>query len=147
MSCKQGRASNEQCSVSVRRKNAAILSTMTRRFVYMMLTIIALQLSWGVIAVYCQHESGRAAQHFGHHQHADTLDHSVVAAKDKSSAAKKATQHSHCSSCAHAPLSIDGLPEVALHPTAGSDAPISAIASLSSSYKTPPDRPQWYSAV
>jgi hypothetical protein len=41
-----------------------------RRFLMIfLLVLMPLQLSWAALASYCQHESGVAAQHLGHHEH------------------------------------------------------------------------------
>ena len=120
----------------------------SRRFIYLVLTILALQLSWSVIAAYCQHESGRAAQHFGHHT-SEADGHKVaVDGKDEPSApAKKATMHSHCASCAHLPLSFDALPVAIAILEPVRLAPPAIALHLSSSYPARPERPQWISAV
>ena len=46
---------------------------MTRRCIAILLLILLpLQFSWAGIAAYCQHETGQAAQHIGHHEHTHT---------------------------------------------------------------------------
>lgn len=42
---------------------------MRRLLLILMLLIMPFQASWGAASVYCSHESGAAAQHFGHHSH------------------------------------------------------------------------------
>jgi hypothetical protein len=119
-----------------------------RRFIYLVLTILALQLSWSVVAAYCQHESGRAAQHFGHHS-SETDAHKLASkGSDKpGSSTKNATLHSHCSSCAHATLSIDSLPVALAILDQVRLAPPATRLLYSSSYTARPERPQWISAV
>ena len=46
----------------------------------LLLVFLPLQLSWAVAASYCQHESGAAAKHFGHHDH----QHKAADGKDAS---------------------------------------------------------------
>jgi hypothetical protein len=41
-------------------------------FVILLLVILPFQLAWAGAGVYCQHETGKAAQHFGHHEHQHT---------------------------------------------------------------------------
>jgi hypothetical protein len=119
-----------------------------RRFIYLVLTILALQLSWSVIAAYCQHESGRAAQHFGHHSSETEAHKLAFDGKDKPSGlAKKVAMHSHCSSCAHATLSFDGLPVAVAIVEPIRVAPLALAPHYTSSYSAPPERPQWISAV
>jgi flagellar capping protein FliD len=41
-----------------------------RRFLLIFLVVMMpLQLSWAAVSSYCQHESGTASKHFGHHEH------------------------------------------------------------------------------
>ena len=48
-----------------------IESRSMRRFVVLVLLVVMqLQLAWGAVAAYCEHETrGAAASHFGHHEH------------------------------------------------------------------------------
>jgi hypothetical protein len=119
-----------------------------RRFILFVLTIFVLQLSWVAVAAYCEHETGRAARHFGHHSPESALQKAAGDGEDQtSSLAKKASPHSHCSSCAHTPLSFDGLP-VALSMAAQIRHASPATPPRSPSpYPARPERPQWISAV
>jgi hypothetical protein len=110
----------------------------------MFAVIIAFQLSWNVVTAYCMHETGRAAMHFGHHQHQSTADELKVAAKDKLEPVKKLPVHdAHCASCAHISIAapdltgslalVESRDDLALQPTL---VPVSAFLS-------PPERPQW----
>ena len=119
-----------------------------RRFIYLVLTILALQLSWGVVAEYCEHESGRAAQHLGHHS-SDAESHvAAFDGKDQpSGSVKKASVHSHCSSCTHTPLSLDALPVALALLEPVRISPPAMSLHYSSSYSARPERPQWISAV
>lgn len=42
---------------------------MKRLLLILLLAVLPLQMSWAAVTGYCQHESGKAAQHFGHHDH------------------------------------------------------------------------------
>ena len=119
-----------------------------RRFIYLVLTILALQLSWSVVAAYCQHESGRAAQHFGHHS-SEADSHKLASAeKDKPTGSnKKVAMHSHCASCAHATLSFEGLPVALVMIEPIRLAPPALQLQYSSLYSARPERPQWISAA
>ncbi|WP_395402903.1 hypothetical protein ACHMW6_31160 [Pseudoduganella sp. UC29_106] len=127
---------------------------MVRRFVYLLLVAFTLQLSWGTIAAYCEHESGRAARHLGHHEHspatADAADAASTAASDhgdQSGAAKKSAGHTHCSSCSHAALAAIELDGGHAHPQAIAIAAAAPIIRISSAYLAPPERPQWLHAA
>lgn len=128
--------------------HAILFYMAARRFIYLVLTILAIQLSWSAVAAYCEHESGRAAQHFGHHS-SEADGHKLASdGKDKpSGSAKKVAMHSHCSSCAHGALSFDGLPVAVAILEPIRIAPPVVSRHYSSSYSAPPERPQWISAV
>jgi hypothetical protein len=116
---------------------------MIRRFVYLLLVAFTLQLSWGAVAAYCEHESGRAARHLGHHEHeAPSAD-----AGDASGASKKASPHTHCSSCSHAALAATGLDTGRAHPLPVAIAAAAPAVHISSAYLAPPERPQWLHAA
>jgi hypothetical protein len=121
---------------------------MARRFIYLVLTILVLQLSWSTVAEYCEHETGRAAQHFGHHSSLVGSAQESFTANDPPAKAKAADSlHSHCSSCTHTPLSFEGLPGAILVLESARFAPFLASFQFSSSYVAPPERPQWIAAV
>lgn len=61
-----------------------------------LLTILPLQYSWSMAAVYCQHEPAKVA-HFGHHSH-----HHQAQAGDGADDGKPAKVHSDCEVCHHA---------------------------------------------
>ena len=119
---------------------------MVRRLVYVVLTVIALQLSWTAISAYCMHEAGVAARHFGHHEHDDHADEQASGEQDTSTVAKKFAAHAHCASCAHAVLAID-LYHAALHPLMATSAPAGVLPHFSSIPAAPPERPQWHAAA
>lgn len=120
---------------------------MTRRALFLLLTVLALQFSWSAVAAYCQHESGRAARHLGHHADAEhELAAAAQAAQHEQSPDAKQSAHAHCASCAHASLSIATLGGVAAPALAGS-APLAVITILTSHWTAPPERPQWSAAA
>ncbi|MCH8617895.1 hypothetical protein [Undibacterium sp. TS12] len=108
----------------------------------MLIALLALQFSWGPVAAYCLHETGKAAQHLGHHSDSDTQNDGASVLKEKSGDIKKASAHSHCSSCAHDTLSISCLDCISPLQVAEA-APVSAKVILSSYYVVPPERPKW----
>lgn len=42
---------------------------MRRILLIFLVVMMPLQLGWAAVSSYCQHESGAAAKHFGHHEH------------------------------------------------------------------------------
>lgn len=120
---------------------------MLRRTLSVILTVIvAFQLSWIAAGTYCMHETGRAAEHFGHHQHVEDGDEFPVVSKDKSTVLKQFAVHPHCASCHYTPLAIyhyQPLPHVEWT----SVAPSTLVIALSSAFTLPPERPQWTAAA
>jgi hypothetical protein len=121
---------------------------MLRRYLFLLLAVVTFQLSWGVVAAYCTHETGRAAQHLGHHQHDASADELAAGTTPEApSTAKKANVHAHCASCSHlAALADASMPSV-LHLLPAAMPPATATPALSSVFIDPPERPQWGSAV
>ncbi len=42
---------------------------MLRRFIVFLMLVVPLQLAWGAVAAYCEHEGEAMSDHFGHHAH------------------------------------------------------------------------------
>jgi hypothetical protein len=59
-----------------------------------LLLIVPFQFSWAAAGNYCQHESGSAAMHFGHHVH----QHQDGAEKSQSNV-KSTKAHPDCGAC------------------------------------------------
>jgi hypothetical protein len=77
-----------------------LLVFMRRLFMIFLLVFMPLQLGWAAMASYCQHESGAAAKHFGHHerQHqANAGEHDQ--SKPKSSLGTVDADCSFCHAC------------------------------------------------
>lgn len=119
---------------------------MSRRTLLMLMTLLALQFSWSVVAAYCTHETGKAANHWGHHPDTNASDKLASVLKEKPTDAKQSSAHSHCASCAHATLSLDSF-EAISHPQVAEAAPVSTEIVLTSYYTAPPERPQWATAA
>jgi len=66
-----------------------------RTFLILMMSLIPFQITWAMAGAYCEHESGKAAQHFGHHDHVH-----LVSDQDKPNS--KATLDLDCSFHMHA---------------------------------------------
>lgn len=126
---------------------ACYTDLMTRRFIFALLTIMLLQLSWSIVAEYCEHETGRAAQHLGHHvSHEDPAQESFSPV-DQPTKAKSGSLHSHCTSCTHTPLTSEELPVLVAISEPLRVTPYSTLVHISSVDSTPPDRPQWAAAA
>jgi len=75
------------------------MPVMRRWLAILLLVFLPLQFSWAAVAGYCQHETGVAAQHFGHHEHqhhADDADSSDTKALGGGIDADCAACHASC---------------------------------------------------
>lgn len=118
------------------------LVDMRRWLSILLLVVMPFQFSWAAVGTYCEHETGRLAQHFGHHEH----EHQAVAATsgEESTTAKStpaldvADCHFHCQCVVDMPASM-------VMPMRFGDSPLTdwteagAIAPVLSR----PERPQW----
>ncbi len=110
---------------------------MRRLFLLLLLCLLPLQISWGAVADYCGHESGKASQHFGHH--ADEHKASFGANDDgKQGNSSPGDDHCHLSGFlgilgAFAPVTH----EYAQPTPRESDGTYPSVAAY------PPERPQW----
>ncbi|MES2932688.1 MAG: DUF2946 family protein [Pseudomonadota bacterium] len=81
---------------------------MKRLLLILLLTVLPLQMSWAVAAVYCQHEQANTVKHFGHHSH----DHQaqVNPADDQDSQYKVHTDCGYCHGVIQAAFLTPALP-------------------------------------
>jgi hypothetical protein len=110
---------------------------MRRWLAILVLVFMPLQLGWAAVSAYCQHESGAAAQHLGHHEHQHQ------AAADDESGAKSGGSDVDCGFC-HAAC-VTAIPS-------GTDFPAFDITShvladsqaySLSAHAAEPERPNW----
>ncbi|TQK01205.1 hypothetical protein FBX97_5730 [Herbaspirillum sp. SJZ107] len=119
---------------------------MVRHILYSLLVVIALQLSWSVVTVYCMHETGISANHLGHHEHNSSTEELSLAAKDGQSTVKKSAVHdAHCASYANLALAAPDSLEAPPITLTCANAAIGAIVPPTSIFPSPPERPQWIS--
>lgn len=71
---------------------------MRRWLTIFLLVFLPLQLSWAAGSVYCQHETGSSAKHFGHHGHRHLGGDRDGSAVDDGGDAS-GTYHADCESC------------------------------------------------
>ena len=116
---------------------------MARRFLYVFLAMIAFQLSWNMLSAYCTHETGRAAMHFGHHEHHSTANELAVAVKDKQGPTKKLVHDAHCCAGAHMSLVAPDLLESTIIAKSPERLASEPVLAPDSAFLTPPERPQW----
>lgn len=119
---------------------------MRRWLAILLLVLLPIQMSWAAVADYCTHESGAAADHVGHHDHADH-GHTPATAdvSDQSGADEGATStpdadcgqcHGQCTGMLVS-LVTTAHNRTTAAPTPAGDAPCTAQAAAQ------PERPQW----
>ncbi|WP_072783451.1 DUF2946 family protein [Duganella sacchari] len=109
---------------------------MKKILLILLLTILPIQYSWSMAAVYCQHESSKVT-HFGHHghQHQSQADDGA----DKS----KLSKHGDCEVCHHAvQASLSGADAVLAAAPAVVYTP-SGVPRYHSYIADGPPRPNW----
>lgn len=71
---------------------------MKRWISILFLVLLPLQFGWAAASAYCQHETGAAARHFGHHEHQHRAAWGVDES-DKSSGQQAGVVHADCAGC------------------------------------------------
>lgn len=110
---------------------------MRRLFAIFLLVLLPLQLSWASVAVYCQHETGGQAKHFGHH------DHQHQAGDSDADTQLSGGVDNDCGTC-HAGCAIAIFGETQISSPAYASATIDDYQhSLNTSPHYQPERPNW----
>jgi hypothetical protein len=110
---------------------------MRRWLAILFMVFMPLQLGWAAVSAYCQHESGAAADHLGHHEHRHQGD-------DRDSDSKSLGDHFDCGFC-HASC-ITALPSSAASSALGMMSPPIAqppLEQILSAHPAEPERPKW----
>lgn len=104
-----------------------------------LLVLLPLHSSWAVAASYCQHESGKSAQHFGHHTH----QHQAPADGSNDAGKPPFKLDSDCSvchlGCTAATVSVSSASVIAPELLVFADPP----DTLPSIFLEGPERPKW----
>jgi hypothetical protein len=118
---------------------------MTRLLLIFLLTMLPLQMTWAVAAVYCVHESSVSVKHIGHHEHEH--DHEA-SNEDKSASTSLLAADADCGVCQLGHVGVPHIPPDTM--------PVNALAPdyargntdlLSSVRPERPERPKWAPAV
>lgn len=119
---------------------------MRRCFAVLLLVLLPLQFSWAAVANYCGHETGAAADHLGHHDHA-SHDHGREVAgpgdQDNTDSPSSSESSFDCGHChGHCVGMIDAVSS--LEPQVpGSSPPRLGDSTLAEHAPAQPERPQW----
>ncbi|MFN4329537.1 MAG: hypothetical protein ACK4FF_11735 [Limnobacter sp.] len=118
---------------------------MLRRLILVfMICVLPFQISWAMAGAYCEHESGKAAQHFGHHDHV----HTAPTDSDSSDTKTQLKLDLDCSFHSHAAfqgVTTDGMSVSAVMN--------GAVQNATASFLNPqtifdrPERPNWIATV
>ncbi len=113
---------------------------MRRWLTILLLMLLPFQFSWAAVASYCQHETGAAAQHLGHHEHKHQVDANHDGEPDTSLTGSVDNDCGIChASCGVAIFGAIDLPLVSRVSFAIPWTP----GNLTSPPDTPPERPNW----
>lgn len=113
---------------------------MRRWLAILLLSLLPLQLGWAAVSVYCQHETGAAAQHFGHHDH---QHHAGDDLKDDNGAKTLGSVDADCPVCHAGCATALSTPAVMPVFFATGDMRVSQHALPSSPPPSLPERPNW----
>jgi hypothetical protein len=119
---------------------------MRRWLAVLLMVLLPLQLSWAVAASYCSHETGAAADHFGHHDHAGHSHVSQDADPDHPADADGTSSELSDIDCGHCHGYCAGVLEVLCDFVARADAsppPAWVAAPGAEHVPAQPERPQW----
>lgn len=111
---------------------------MRRLFAILFMVFLPLQLGWAAVSAYCQHESGAAANHLGHHEH----QHQASAGDESGSKVKGS--HFDCSfcqaaSCTALPNGVGSTSAAVMASLAIAPPPMGLLAG----HPSEPERPKW----
>lgn len=111
-----------------------------RQFLLLLvLVLVPFQYAWAGVSAYCQHEEGKAAQHFGHHVDFHHGDANAAHSDHAGSKSKSfESDHHHCVSPAMVTVAPALEPLLTLFVVH-----LSPPLGFSSSIVGPPERPNW----
>jgi hypothetical protein len=119
---------------------------MRRWLAILLLVVLPTQMSWAVVAAYCAHETGAAADHVGHHDHAahahasSPLNASDASSNDVDTASGADADCGHCHGQCTGMMWSEENPALKRPPSApGPAVEIPCTAHTSAQ----PERPQW----
>lgn len=109
----------------------------------MLLLVVPLQLAWGAVSAYCEHETESITDHFGHHVHKHEQDSSTITI-EPSDETKTGNFDLDCGVC-HAACWValcSGIAELSFSSSSVALTPAPSFHLRYSSSK--PERPKWF---
>lgn len=126
------------------RCKAVKLSSMTSRYLVLLMLLVPLQLSWAAVSAYCEHETQTASHHVGHHEHQHQADQSGHG-DDSGADSKSGNFDADCGVC-HASCYTAVCDGIAPLSFAGAEAVFAPILPLYLTlFSSKPTRPKWLS--
>lgn len=119
---------------------------MRRWLAILLLVFLPLQFSWAAVANYCAHETGAAASHVGHHDHAGHSHASKDVDPGHKGQADGKTPSASYLDCGHCHGTCAAMVDVvaSFEAEALASAPLSLSAAPSAEHMpAQPERPQW----
>ena len=76
-----------------------IIRVMCKKWIILLVLSLTFQLNWTAASAFCQHETDKSTQHFGHHPH----QHHTADQEDQKNKTgnKKPVSHPDCTTCHH----------------------------------------------
>ena len=111
-------------------------------FLIILMLALPLQISWAAMSTYCQHESGKAANHFGHHTHEHQLQKDDTKKEGSLSNIDRDCAYCHLNHVSFFSFLSDSLPLLSAHSHI-TDYDYNATFNL----PDPPERPNWIFAA
>ena len=113
---------------------------MVKRCIRFLVVALAFQFLWGTASAYCNHETGKASHHFGHHPHQHQQAESDKNGENSSS---RSGVDPDCASCVHSPLGVFDV-GTSVIAQAGSRHDVKSCRDVQPApYLGQPERPQW----
>ena len=115
---------------------------MIKRIVVFLLLVVPLQLAWGAVSAYCEHETEATTDHFGHHVHKHEQESSTIPI-EPSDNTKTGSFDLDCGVC-HAACSVALCGGVADLSFTSSSLALTPAPSFHLTYfSSKPERPKW----
>lgn len=130
---------------------------MRKQLILILLIAFSFQFCWAAASAFCQHETDKGAQHFGHHPHHHSstgLDKSADDGDDdhednlkKPLSAKKTNSHPDCATCSQGGSLVMELQISSLDFPLRENLNSLALVQPATPFLAEPERPKWMIAV